>query len=313
MLIDYRRRLSPDEVKHLDACKDALTSVEPQVRELLEDHRRNSRRWYPHEVLPWGRGQDYREVPWSKEHSPLRPECVIAVETNLLTEDNLPYYHSHLERFLDHSGVWKEWNRLWTAEEAKHGETLRDYLYLLRVMDPVQIEDHRYGIMEQGWDRAFGDPLELFAYTAAQELATRISHLRTGQRCDEEVALKLLTHIARDENFHFVFYRGVCRAVLQVAPDLMLPAIMKQLYSFEMPGAGMDSFELRQLTIANAGIYGVREHRDQVVLPLLKFWDIDGLTDLSPAAAKAQERILKLEKVLTRMVEKQERTPKKSE
>lgn len=252
MLIDYRRRLSPEEVKHLDAVKDALQSVEPHVEQLVADHRANTRRWYPHEILPWGRGTDYREIPWKPDQSPLRPECVVALETNLLTEDNLPYYHSHLERFLDHSGVWKEWNRLWTAEEAKHGETLRDYLYLLRIMDPVQIEDHRFEIMEIGFDRHFGDPLELFAYTSAQELATRVSHLRTGQKCDEEIALKLLSLIARDENFHFVFYRGVCSAVLAIAPDLMLPAIMRQLYSFEMPGSGMSNFEFRQLTISNA-------------------------------------------------------------
>ena len=313
MLIDYRRELSVEERKRLDAIKELLYSIEPQVKEALDNHRKVRRDWYPHEVLPWGRGIDFREVPWSQDQSPLRPEVKLALETNLLTEDNLPYYHSHIERFLDQSGVWKEWNRLWTAEEAQHGESMRDYLYLLRVTDPKQIADERKAVMEVGFDRHFADPLELFAYTSAQELATRISHLRTGQRADEPVCLELLKLISRDENFHYVFYRNVVDLALGIDPDLTLPAVMNQLYSFEMPGSGMSNFEFRQLTISNAGIYGVKEHREQVIEPILSFWKIAERQPKTTAGKKAQERILKLEKVLKRMEDKQERSPRKSD
>lgn len=313
MLIDYRTKLPPERVKHLDAIKEVLKAIEPEVEILLENHRRNSRRWLPHEVVPWGRGRDFVEEPWSPEQVPVRPEVVIALETNLLTEDNLPYYHAQIERMVDPDSVWQRWNRLWTAEEGGHAAALRDYLYLMRVMDPELIERNRLAIMETGFDRDFGDPLEVFAYTSAQELATRISHLRTGQKADEPIALKLLSLIARDENFHFVFYRGVIQECLKLAPELVLPAIMVQFYSFSMPGTGMSNFELRQATIANAGIYGAREHRDQIVLPLLRFWNIESLTGLSPEATKVQERILKLEKVLDRMVERQERSLRKTD
>lgn len=313
MLIDYRTQLSAEERKRLDTIKDALYAIEPRVQELVDDHRKNTRRWYPHEILPWGEGKDFIENPWSPEQSPLRPEIVLALETNLLTEDNLPYYHAHLERFLDHSGIWKEWNRQWTAEEAKHAEVIRDYLYLLRVIDPKRIDDERFAVMNVGFDRHFNDPIELFAYTSAQELATRVSHLRTGQKADEPICLKILNLISRDENFHFIFYRGVTKALLETVPELTLPGIMNQLYSFEMPGSGMSNFEFRQYTIANAGIYGVREHRDQVINPLLRFWEIDKIIVSNPEAQKAQERILRLEKVLTRMADAQDRRPKKTD
>ncbi len=313
MLIPYDRVLSVEERKHLDAVKELLRAVEGDVTGFIANHRQNSTGWYPHEVVPWGRGQDYIEVPWREEHNSLRPEIVVALETNLLTEDNLPYYHAQIERMLTLGGPWQEWNRLWTAEENVHGAALRDYLYLMRVMDPVQIEDNRYGMMETGFDRHFKDPLEIFTYTAAQELATRVSHLRTGQKADEPVVLKLLTLIARDENFHFVFYRSVVSAMLKLAPELVLPAMMNQLYSFEMPGSGMTNFELRKAMIADAGIYGAREHRDMVIAPLLRFWAIDKLTGLSPETQKVQERILRLEKVLDRMVERQERSSKKTD
>ncbi len=307
MLIDYRTKLSPEQIRSLDSIKESLTAIEPTVKELLAQHRLNSKRWYSHDILPWGRGKDFSEVEWREEQNSLRPEVVVALETNLLTEDNLPYYHAQIERMIESGGVWQEWNRRWTSEEGAHAAALRDYLYLLRVMDPRQIEDNRRSVMEAGFDREFADPLEVFAYTAAQELATRVSHLRTGQKAEEPIVLQLLSNIARDENLHFVFYRAVVSALLEVNPEQMLPAIMKQLYSFEMPGAGMDNFEFRQTTIANAGIYGAREHRDMVIIPLLRYWEIDKMIVRAPPAQKAQERILRLEKVLDRVVEKQER------
>ena len=307
MLIDYRIKITPERRAYLDAVGEALRAIEPQVEVMLETHLAKSRRWSPHEVLPWGRGQDYREQPWSKEQNMLSPEIVEALETNLLTEDNLPYYHAQIERMVEVGGVWQRWNRRWTAEEGLHAAAIRDYLYLTRAMDPERIEKNRLAMMQAGFDRRFDCPLEIFAYTSAQELATRVSHLRTGQKAEDPAALELMKLISRDENFHFVFYRGVTQLLLETTPALMLPAIMKQLYSFEMPGTGMHDFEHKRALIAKAGIYGTREHRDLVIKPLLNFWKIDQITGLPPAAAKAQERIMKLEQVLDRLVERGER------
>ncbi len=313
MLIDYRVTLSDAERNRLDAMTEALQAVEPEVQRLLNEHRATSRRWYPHEIIPWGRGKDFNEIPWDPEQNTLRPEVVVALETNLLTEDNLPYYHAKLEQTLTLGGPFKEWTQLWTSEEDNHATCIRDYLHLMRVMDPREIEENRLKMVQAGFERHFADPFEIFAYTAAQELATRISHLRAGQRADEPIILKILTLIARDENFHFVFYRSVAKALIEVAPELMLIAIANQLYSFEMPGTGMTNFELRKATIADAGIYGAREHRDMVIAPLLRYWDLDKLTGLSPEAEKTRDRILRLENVLTRMVERQERRARKTD
>jgi acyl-[acyl-carrier-protein] desaturase len=313
MHLDHRVTLTPDQRRHLDTVDEVLVAIEPAVAELVATHRRTSRRWHPHEVVPWGQGRDFTEQPWRPSDCTMAPDIVIALETNLLTEDNLPYYHANIERMTGTTGVWREWNRLWTAEEHKHGEALRSYLHLMRVMDPGLLEDHRHHTMEVGFDRDFTDPLELFAYTSAQELATRVSHQRTGQRADEPIIAKLLTLIARDENFHYLFYRGVVKAVLEIAPDLMLPALARQLYTFAMPGTGMSDFELRQATIANAGIYGAREHRELVIAPLLAFLGVDALTGLSSAGTKAQERIVRLDAVLARLVDRQDRLLRKSE
>lgn len=313
MLIDHRATLSPERRHHLAAIDEVLQAVEPEVERLVDNHRRTSRRWMPHEVVPWGQGRDFGDQPWTAADCRLAPDVVVALETNLLTEDNLPYYHAGIERVMNGGGVWQTWNRLWTAEESKHGEAMRSYMHLMRVMDPAVLEDHRHHAMEVGFDREFSDPLELFAYTSAQELATRVSHQRTGQRAGEPILARLMTLVARDENFHYVFYRGVVKAILAVAPQLMLPALAHQLYSFNMPGTGMTDFELRQATIANAGIYGAREHRELVVAPLLAFLQIDALTGLPPETVKIQERILRLDKVLARLVERQDRALRKTD
>ena len=107
-------------------------------------------------------GQDFNATPWSPEQCALRPDIVVALETNLLTEDNLPYYHANIDRIIGgNGGAWREWSRLWTAEEFKHGVAMRDYFHLTRVMDPRVLEDDRHQAMEVGFDRDFGDPLEL--------------------------------------------------------------------------------------------------------------------------------------------------------
>jgi acyl-[acyl-carrier-protein] desaturase len=312
---------APASEHHLAAVREALRAVEPQVAALVAEHRRTSRRWYPHEVVPWGEGRDFAAEPWRPEHCQLRPEVVVALETNLLTEDNLPYYHAQIARSFGLLGAatdgelaegaepspWRAWNRLWTAEESKHAIAMRDYIHVTRAMDPQVLEDDRHLAMEVGFDRHFGDPLELFAYTSAQELATRVAHLRTGQKSEDPTLLKLMQLVARDENFHYLFYRGVTKAVLAIAPDLMLAALVKQLYAFEMPGTGMRDFESRQRTIASAAIYGAREHRDLVIAPLLGFLALEQLTGLSPTAEKARDRLLRLPLVIGKLVDRQDR------
>jgi acyl-[acyl-carrier-protein] desaturase len=313
MQVDHQAVLPAEQRVHLDAIREVLTALEPTVVELIATHRRTSRRWLPHEVVPWGAGRDFGAEPWAPEQCRLAPEVAIAVETNLLTEDNLPYYHATIGRLCPPSPVWREWNNLWTAEEHRHGEALAAYVHLMRVVDPTALDQRRFDFIQHGFDRVFADPLDLFAYTSAQELATRVAHLRTGQRADEPVLTRLLTLIARDENFHYLFYRAVAKAALALAPELMLPALVRQLCGFSMPGQGMDRFELRQAMIADASIYGPREHREMVIAPVLAFLEVERLTGLSPAATRAQERLMRLDAVLARIVERFERRERRSD
>lgn len=312
MRIDFFAKFTPEERRKFEEQIDLTQSVRQDVKALYDYHMANSNRWYPHVVVPWGAGVDYVEKEWTEEQASLRPEIRMALETNLLTEDNLPYYHEQLSRFLSEDEVWTKWNNRWTAEEGKHGAAIRDYLYLTRNADPVEMEDNRMMIMEAGFARPF-DPVSIFVYTAVQELATRVSHSNTGRIANEPILLNLLRLISTDENFHFIFYRGVVTAMLKLAPEIVLEAMVKELYSFNMPGVGMKDFKQRMEISADLGIYGPLEHRDQVVKPLLKYWDIENLKGLSSKAQALQEKTLKVIKLLDRVVEARDRKKKKSD
>ena len=60
-----------------------------------------------------------------------------------------------------------------------------------------------------------------------------------------------------------------------------------------MPGIEIPEFKAKAIQMAKAGIYDLRIHHDQVVLPVLfKHWKIDQLTDLSDEAKEAREGIM---------------------
>ena len=55
-----------------------------------------------------------------------------------------------------------------------------------------------------------------------------------------------------------------------------------------MPGAGIPGFLRKAAAMAKAGIYDIRIHRDEVLLPILQHWQIFELTGLDAAAEDAR-------------------------
>ena len=58
-----------------------------------------------------------------------------------------------------------------------------------------------------------------------------------------------------------------------------------------MPGAGIPGFLRKAAAIAKAGIYDLRVHRDEVLLPIIQHWRIFELTGLDAAAEAARKRL----------------------
>ncbi len=278
--------------------RDMLRELEPAVRQGLETHLARATEWFPHEYVPYEVGRNYVEEPWEETDSELGPVTRTALEVNLLTEDNLPYYHLALwETFAAEDGAWAEWVRRWTAEEGRHAIVLRDYLTVTRGMDPVALERGRMETVSRGYypenGGSFSNPLDGLVYTSLQELATRIAHRNTGAFTKDPAIEKLTARIATDENLHYVFYRELAKAALEIDPSAMMMAIKRQVIGFAMPGIEIPEFRAKAIEIAKNGIYDLRIHHDHVVLPVLfKHWRIDELEGLSEEAKLAREETM---------------------
>jgi len=270
---------------------DVLAELEPTVAANLDRHLAMAKEWHPHDYIPWSRGRDFAFLggeDWRPEDSPLEPVAQAALVVNLLTEDNLPSYHREIATRFGRDGAWGQWVGRWTAEEGRHGIALRDYLVVTRGVDPVALERERMRQMAAGYDSGDKTALQALAYVSFQELATRVSHRNTGRVTGCEIAEQLLSRVATDENLHMVFYRNLMAAALDIAPDEAMPAIRDEVVGFAMPGAGMADFARRSVMIAKAGIYDLRLHHDEVVMPVLRHWKVFERDDFGPEGEKAR-------------------------
>jgi acyl-[acyl-carrier-protein] desaturase len=273
---------------------ELVQAIDHEVSHLTDEHLARRADWYFHDIVPWERGESFRDKPWDVSQCTISENARTSLVLNLLTEDNLPYYHALIERHMPKTSAFSRWNHLWTAEEGQHAIAIRSYLLTSRNCDPYELENDRKATMINGYQPSYDDPTEIFAYTATQELATRVSHRNAGKLTDDPAAFELMRNIATDENHHFIFYKGIMQAMLDQAPDLVLGGIHNVFDNFQMPGVAMPNFLRRSIEVAKAGVYNLRIHHDRVVLPLIKEWRIGDITGLQPAAAELQEKIMAL-------------------
>jgi acyl-[acyl-carrier-protein] desaturase len=178
----------------------------------------------------------------------------------------------------------------------------------------VALERARMAQVECGQVPSPELPHDGLVYVALQELATRIAHHNTGKLLDDRVGLEVMRRVAADENRHYLFYRDLASAALELDPSGMVCAIERQVRGFEMPGTGIVDFESHAFAIARAGIYDLQVHHDQVLLPVvLRQWNLEQLEGLTPEAETARaatlKRMARIEKAgnrfATRRAEKQ--------
>jgi acyl-[acyl-carrier-protein] desaturase len=222
----------------------------------------------------------------------LTPVAQDSLVLNLLTEDNLPSYHTEIAISMGRDGAWGNWIERWTAEEARHAIVIRDYLMATRGVDPYELEDLRMAHMSLGYQTPYeNDMLHTIAYVSFQELATRISHRNTGKLSDDPIAEGMMQRVALDENLHMLFYRNTLSAALEMEPNAAMRAIADVVTNFDMPGANMPGFGRKAVQIALAGIYDLQQHLDDVVAPVLRAWNVFERTDLSGDGLKAREEL----------------------
>ena len=272
---------------------DLVDELTPQVGQLFERHLATTKSWMPHELIPWERAAESApRDAWDAASSPLPSGVRSALVVNLLTEDNLPYYFETINRVFANE-TWREWARRWTAEEMRHGIVIRDYITVTHAVDLVALEHARMHQVCGGQVPQPASAVDALAYVALQELATRISHRNTGNLLEDEAGYKVMARVAADENLHYLFYRDLVSAALEIDPSGTVCAIERQVRTFEMPGAGIPDFSAHASAIAAAGIYDLVLHHDQVLVPVvLRHWGVETIEGLSAEAECARERIV---------------------
>ena len=296
-----------------------LRDLAADVERLLERHLTTSKEWFPHEYVPYGRGKD--PVPgeaWSEDDADLAGATIddavrSSLLVNLLTEDNLPYYFRTVESIFGAEGAWGEWVRRWTAEEGRHAMAIYGYLMVTRAIDPVHLERCRMAQVSGGVTPTPPSLQDGFVYLSLQELATRIAHRATGKMIGDPAGYEVMSRVAADENLHQLFYRDLASACLAVDPDGMVQAMERQITSFTMPGTGIPGFAEHAKRIANAGIYDLAVHHEQILAPIvLRTWNLEQIEGLSAEGEQARERLMKYlaksERVAKRLTERRSRT-----
>jgi acyl-[acyl-carrier-protein] desaturase len=271
-----------------------LIELEPTVATNLDRHLSLAKEWHPHDYVPWSRGRDFAFLggeDWKPEDSPLDPVARTSMIVNLMTEDNLPSYHREIATRFGRDGAWGQWVGRWTAEEGRHAIAMRDYLVVTRGVDPVALERLRMEHMEFGYDSGDKTMLQALAYVSFQELATRVSHRNTGRATGCPLAEQLMIRISTDENLHMVFYRNLMGAAFDIEPDVAMSAVRDEVVGFAMPGQGMSNYLRNSVIIAKAGIYDLRLHHDEVILPVLRFWRVFERSDFGPVGEQARTEL----------------------
>ena len=182
-----------------------------------------------------------------------------AFEVNLLTEDNLPSYHHELACSFGRDSAWGAWVRRWTAEEARHAMSIRDYLMLSRAVDPVALERDRMATMQSGLGGEGRTCCGRWC-TSPSRNSPRASRIATPGGWRRSGRRPLLARIAADENLHMVFYRDLIAAALSIAPEQTLVALAAES---GVPDARRrhPGFLRKSVQIAEAGIYDVAPSR----------------------------------------------------
>ncbi|EFV11678.1 hypothetical protein HMPREF9336_03460 [Segniliparus rugosus ATCC BAA-974] len=298
--------------------KALLHELYETAEENVHRHLSMAKDWNPHDYIPWSEGKNFKLLggeDWEVGQSKLDEPARVAMLTNLVTEDNLPAYHRDIADAFSRDSAWGTWVGRWTAEENRHSIAIRDYLLTTRAIDPVELEQARIASTVAGFNppMAAQDMLHTVCYVTFQELATRVSHRNTGKACNEPIADKLLQRISADENLHMIFYRNLVEQALKVSPNQTIKAIADILTMFQMPGAGMKNFRRNAVIIAKSGIYDLKLHLEDVVMPVLRQWKIFERDDFSGYGEWERDRIAEYVQMMTGKLQQIEENKAKRE
>ncbi|XP_044510553.1 stearoyl-[acyl-carrier-protein] 9-desaturase 6, chloroplastic [Mangifera indica] len=260
--------------------------------------------------------------------SGLPDEYFVVLIGDMITEDALPTYQTMintLDGVKDDTGAspspWALWTRAWTAEENRHGDLLRTYLYLSGRVDMLMIERTVQYLIGSGMDPGTeNNPYLGFVYTSFQERATFISHGNTARLAKESgdlVLARICGTIASDEKRHEIAYGKIVEKLLEVDPTGAMMAISDLMKKkITMPahlmydGRDPRLFEHFSAVAQRLGVYTARDYAD-ILEFLVRKWGLEKVEGLTGEGRRAQEFVCGLAPRIRRLQEVADERAKK--
>ncbi|KAM7507852.1 hypothetical protein LguiA_018305 [Lonicera macranthoides] len=286
--------------------------------------------WQPTEFLPDPSQPGFHEeVRTLRERMAEIPDDYLVVLVgDMITEDALPTYQTMintLDGVRDETGAsrssWAVWTRAWTAEENRHGDLLRTYLYLSGRVDMVMIERTVQYLIGAGMDPGTeNNPYLGYVYTSFQERATFISHGNTARLAKERgdpVLARICGTIASDEKRHENAYTRIVEKLLEVDPTGAMLAISDMMRKkITMPahlmydGKDPHLFEHFSAVAQRLGVYTAEDYAD-ILEFLIGRWRLEKIGGLNAEGRRAQEFVCGLAPRIRKLQERADERAKK--
>ncbi|XP_010999822.1 PREDICTED: acyl-[acyl-carrier-protein] desaturase 6, chloroplastic [Populus euphratica] len=258
----------------------------------------------------------------------LPDEYFVVLVGDMITEDALPTYQTMintLDGVRDETGAslspWATWTRAWTAEENRHGDLLRSYLYLSGRVDMLMIEKTVQYLIGSGMDPGTeNNPYLGFVYTSFQERATFVSHGNTARLAKEggdPVLARICGTIASDERRHENAYAKIVEKLLEVDPTGAMLAIGDMMRKkITMPahlmydGQDPHLFEHFSSVAQRLGVYTAEDYAD-ILEFLIGRWRLEKLEGLTGEGRRAQDFVCGLAPRIRKLQERADEKAKK--
>ncbi|KAK9944076.1 hypothetical protein M0R45_009660 [Rubus argutus] len=247
---------------------------------------------------------------------------------DMITEDALPTYQSlinGLDGVTDETSSspspWAQWTRAWTAEENRHGDLLKTYIYLSGRVDMLMIEKTVQYLIGAGMDVGLeNNPYLGFVYTSFQERATFISHGNTGRLAKasgDPVLARICGTIASDERRHEFAYSRIVEKLLEVDPTMAMVAIADMMRKkITMPahlmydGKDPKLFEHFAAVAQRLGLYTTNDYAD-ILEFFIERWNLEKIEGLTGEGNCAQDFVCGLVPRIRRLQERADERARK--
>ncbi|TKY56027.1 Acyl-of acyl-carrier-protein desaturase 6 [Spatholobus suberectus] len=258
----------------------------------------------------------------------LPDEYFLVLVGDMVTEEALPTYQTilnSLDGVKDEYGAspspWAVWTRAWSAEENRHGDLLRTYLYLSGRVDMNMIEKTIHYLIAAGMDPGFeNNPYLGFVYTSFQERATFVSHGNTARLAKEggdPVLASICGTIAADEKRHEKAYSRIVEKLLEVDPTGAMVAIGDMMEKkITMPahlmydGEDPRLFEHYSAVAQRMGVYTANDYAD-ILEFLIGRWRLEKLEGLTAEGKRAQDFVCGLAPRIRKLQERADERARK--